>query len=839
MARQNINIGTSANSGTGDPLRTAFTKANENFVELYTAVGTIPTNTNQLTNGSGFITVSDLPRIPADVSDLTDTQGLLGGGGSSDRLVNGEYQVVLNSDGDLTLPIDGDLLIGEDGRWIKNCGNSSGVTSMRWINVPVDSDSTQLLRIYSGDPDGEGSSAERAQLRMDWLDEDRSGLTIRTFDRSDEEDTVRHNWQFQGDGILALPAGGTIAEGVVTDNPTIELTPANFDVESQKLVIKGGGPGFSNTENGITIVTYNLTAASGNTAYFEVFSQYAGETFYWWVDNYSPGQEFFPDNGEITLSEFGYANIEFTVNDDTVPLRIYVADTLYNAYANSKGAVSVTVNGESQDSYHLHLTTGDLSETSIFLGTDELNVRTTTNGTIQITTPTEGSNVWEFGNDGRLTLPHGGDIVDRNGDSVLGGGSGDTGDITFNGADISAPNEQTIRIQAKDDDSVVRAYFRLDPDDGVAEMRAVSSRSTEYFSTSNWTTAEWTGSGGSGNIAFTDAADLISFLNNQYNRGINREFSINEGDYIEYIGFGGDDNNITLYTDVSPPADPTTVNSIEFRYRRESRIEIDYDDDEINIIGRGLDIDIETDEQIDISANGSVEISSDTSIALLNNSATNSIIIRTNNNNTNQAWEFAADGKLTLPGALVKSTVSKTGANPFANSAYFEVTSVDENGAVTEITVTNSPNPNWTTGTSGNALGDVNFTVTVDGSGNVLVTVDGGGTGHFIGETFNLSAESLGGTTPTPTELDLTKSVNKLTVGSYALADGVEGQIMYLVRQPDTDSEVEIFVANGRVGSSVYNDIAFFPFSGGSGSGNMTTLIFTDGAWQAEGGSWD
>jgi hypothetical protein len=192
-----------------------------------------------------------------------------------------------------------------------------------------------------------------------------------------------------------------------------------------------------------------------------------------------------------------------------------------------------------------------------------------------------------------------------------------------------------------------------------------------------------------------------------------------------------------------------------------------------------------------------------------------------------------------LPGALVKSTVAKTGVNPFANSANFEVTAVDENGAVTEITVINSPNPNWTTGTNGNALGDVNFTVTVDGSGNALVTVDGGGTGHFIGETFNLSAESLGGTTPTPTALDLTKSVNKLTVGSYTLADGVEGQIMYLVRQPDTDSEVEIFVANGRVGSSVYNDIAFFPFSGGSGSGNMTTLIFTDGAWQADNGSWD
>ncbi len=35
MAKQTINIGSSANDGTGDPLRTAFTKINENFTELY------------------------------------------------------------------------------------------------------------------------------------------------------------------------------------------------------------------------------------------------------------------------------------------------------------------------------------------------------------------------------------------------------------------------------------------------------------------------------------------------------------------------------------------------------------------------------------------------------------------------------------------------------------------------------------------------------------------------------------------------------------------------------------------------------------------------------------
>ena len=35
MAKQTIGIGTSANDGTGDPLRSAFTKINANFSELY------------------------------------------------------------------------------------------------------------------------------------------------------------------------------------------------------------------------------------------------------------------------------------------------------------------------------------------------------------------------------------------------------------------------------------------------------------------------------------------------------------------------------------------------------------------------------------------------------------------------------------------------------------------------------------------------------------------------------------------------------------------------------------------------------------------------------------
>jgi hypothetical protein len=91
-----------------------------------------------------------------------------------------------------------------------------------------------------------------------------------------------------------------------------------------------------------------------------------------------------------------------------------------------------------------------------------------------------------------------------------------------------------------------------------------------------------------------------------------------------------------------------------------------------------------------------------------------------------------------------------------------------------------------------------------------------------------------------PTALDLNKTINKLgdnTGSRYTLADGVEGQIMYLVRQHNvTDmslGSIGIVVANGYQGLNVLpNQTLYF-------GSDMITLIFTDGAWQQSGGIWD
>jgi len=104
-----------------------------------------------------------------------------------------------------------------------------------------------------------------------------------------------------------------------------------------------------------------------------------------------------------------------------------------------------------------------------------------------------------------------------------------------------------------------------------------------------------------------------------------------------------------------------------------------------------------------------------------------------------------------------------------------------------------------------------------------------------------------GGSGGTFTALDLTKSINKLTNGDYSLANGVEGQVMYLVMQDEASpSSIGVVVANFRIGGTVGSSGLLVPFKTFNDanasyfdSRGFCTLIFTDGAWQQSGGSWD
>jgi hypothetical protein len=221
--------------------------------------------------------------------------------------------------------------------------------------------------------------------------------------------TINNNsntWLFGSDGSTTLPAGGTITEGVVTSNPTIQLTPATPTVASQKLVIKGGGS-YSFTTNGININYYVNTGTSGDTLTFYVYSDtYANQTLYWWIYPVGVGMTT-PDSGTVVLSGSG-GQFSIGIDSDAYEFTVRVSPEANNYISGSIGVESGLINADAPtftSEHHLHLTTGNLTETSIFLGTDDHNVRTTTSGNIQITTPNTTNKVWEFGTNGSLTFP--------------------------------------------------------------------------------------------------------------------------------------------------------------------------------------------------------------------------------------------------------------------------------------------------------------------------------------------------------------------------------------------------------------------------------------------------
>jgi hypothetical protein len=183
-------------------------------------------------------------------------------------------------------------------------------------------------------------------------------------------------------------------------------------------------------------------------------------------------------------------------------------------------------------------------------------------------------------------------------------------------------------------------------------------------------------------------------------------------------------------------------------------------------------------------------------------------------------------------------------------------TAVNSDGSATAVSVTNSPNTNWTNGTGVFANG-INFAVAVT-NGVATVTINDGGTGHFVGETFGpVLGSAFGGTNGvddmyfqvdavqaavTPA-LDLTKTINKLTPvtsgggSQYTLADGVEGQIMYIVPASASDNQYTTMSfehARWSNGNNIINegsDVSWWlPFHGNFGSA-VITLIFTDGHW--------
>ena len=406
MAKQVINLGTSANKGDGDPLRTAFDKVNNNFDEIYGLLGlndnslnlgafeftdsvmsttdSTPIVIDQATTVTSNLTVGgDLLPSVANGSDLgssarpwkslyvsnqtiylggvplgIDANGNLtvngslitGGGGGGSTLVNGSKTVSLGSDGNLTLPSQGKIMPAND------------VNSFLTFNYGDD------VELKAGD-----------NLYL-------SGgvATIRTNGNSNQ-------WTFGTDGTLTLPDSATLAVG--SEDEIIALTLVYTDYRDQLALVFDSanytGDGYPASVDSYQQLTESVDPAiqpswivlakAAFDAYEAVFI--AQQAIDFKIDIYGREWRFTSDRTNITNS--------LTIPENTTITGI---DNL-----------ELTVDGNG----------GKTAGIEFDAANNRVILKTTTKG-------------WMFSNDGDLTLPAGGDILDSTGQSVLGSGAGTT-----------------------------------------------------------------------------------------------------------------------------------------------------------------------------------------------------------------------------------------------------------------------------------------------------------------------------------------------------------------------------------------------------------------------------
>jgi hypothetical protein len=420
MAKQTILTGTAANDKTGDTIRTAFTKVNANFTELYN----IGVQGTQGAQGLQGITGAQGVQGRQGITGIgtQGTQGIQGASGS------GGGDLAFDSNGDLI--INGNIVVGvapDNAESHFVIDSSNYWTSIQWKNftspqdpaaVPFECQS-QLLRVFSGTNAVNGHEELVAVSAVRNTGTNYNGLMFSTSDGkipdSPYNDGIgtRHNWILKGDGSLILPQGGVIDE----TSTTLVLTPPTA-LSGQSLAIRGTSPTgiTSDHPGGFTpgdTITITVTPDNGNVV--------TGTVDYTFTGDFGVGEL-----GTNTTGTLTFASVSAQILTWTIPA-LSGMTTFTFTLSNSAGIglggltdLTVTRTGSSEDS-HVHLVSGNPTTIDIYLGDDDQYIKIEKNAGDVVIGTDEDTNHWTFGTDGNTILPNGKKVTfgEQNGDAFI------------------------------------------------------------------------------------------------------------------------------------------------------------------------------------------------------------------------------------------------------------------------------------------------------------------------------------------------------------------------------------------------------------------------------------
>jgi hypothetical protein len=226
MTRQNISTGSTSNDGTGDTLRTAGTKINQNFVEIYHILGGDSDNLSSqisfdsdslIFTGSSYQTALDFINPTANRTiTIPDTSGTLVLNNATQTLYNKTLQLPsINDDSDNEI-----IVVQKNANSAVNyVAITNGETAVAPSVTAGGSDTNINLKLS---PKGTGSvDIQKLSLQSELMDSDGAAATNRGYTRLNSASAM----------AVSVTNGSTPGEIKVFTNRgagTATITPASF-----------------------------------------------------------------------------------------------------------------------------------------------------------------------------------------------------------------------------------------------------------------------------------------------------------------------------------------------------------------------------------------------------------------------------------------------------------------------------------------------------------------------------------------------------------------------------------------------------------------------------------
>jgi len=279
MSRLTIDTGTAGNAATGDSLRTAFTKVNTNFAELYTELGgdsldaisfnnntisTDITNANLILtgNGTGGVVIEDLEITGSTINTLTTNNNLtLNTNGTGQVIINALSINEINSNDSSAIQINDGINVSGQGTFNNTTKFNAGVT----IGANVEPDGTYSRQLGAGDKRWvqiytlnldmvgsltvDGTAGQAGQLLQSnggsYVPAWTSNITVNSIASSDSSaiqinDAVNVSGAGTFHGSVRFNAGYTENINALTSSSTITVNCATASIHTVTLAVSTG-----------------------------------------------------------------------------------------------------------------------------------------------------------------------------------------------------------------------------------------------------------------------------------------------------------------------------------------------------------------------------------------------------------------------------------------------------------------------------------------------------------------------------------------------------------------------------------------------------------------------